>query len=172
MNDYFLLQSSGEVWYCKNYIASIFPFSAVDDSKLRRFMNCNKRSHLEFPPLLDILSSGVLHLDNSDVGKNIPSPINSPTTRPLILVRPAEILPHDETNTNELLKRVTSTTTPPNTTWKTSHTIEWDSATCLTYRLLSTHSSRKFTTICPKSLSTFSRTLQKINMFMLNFQLT
>ena len=99
---------------------------------------------------LKLLSSGVLHLDNSDVGNNIPSPINSPTTRPLILVRPTEILPHDETNTNELLKRVTSTTTPPNTTttppnttWKTSHTIEWDSATCLTYRLLWTHSSRK-----------------------------
>ena len=116
MNYYFLLQSSGEVWYCKNYIASIFPFSAVDDSKLLSFMNCNKRSHREFLPSLDILSSGVLHLDNSDVGNNIPSPINSPTTRPLILVRPAEILPHDETNTNELLKRVTSTTTPPNTT--------------------------------------------------------
>ena len=36
------------------------------------------------------------------------------------------------TNTNELLKRLTSTTSP-NTTLRASHIIDWDSATCSTY---------------------------------------
>ena len=50
---------------------------------------------------------------------------------------------------------------------KTSHAIDWDSATCLInlqYRLLSTNYTRKLVyklrTNCPKSLSTSSRTLK------------
>ena len=76
LNDYCLLQSSNEVWYCKHCIASIFPFSSVDDSELYSLMNCRIPSHLEFLPPLDVLSkiSGILYLD---IENNIPHPINS-----------------------------------------------------------------------------------------------
>ena len=79
LNDFCLLQSSNEVWYCKHCIASIFPFSSVDDSELHNLMNCRIPSHLEFLPSLDVLSkiSGIPYLDNSDIDNNIPNPINS-----------------------------------------------------------------------------------------------
>ena len=48
LNDYCLLQSRNEVSYCKCCIASLFPFSSVDDSALYSLMNCRKPSHLEF----------------------------------------------------------------------------------------------------------------------------
>ena len=64
---------------CKHCIASIFPFSSVDDSELYSFMKCRIPSHLEFQPSLDVLSniSGISYLDNSDTQNNIPNPINS-----------------------------------------------------------------------------------------------
>ena len=42
-------------------------------------MNCRIPSHLEFLPLLDVLSkiSGIPYLDSSDVENNIPNSINS-----------------------------------------------------------------------------------------------
>ena len=79
LNDYCFLQSSNEVRYCKHCIASIFPFSSVDDSELYGLMNCRKPSHHKFLPLLDVLSkvSGIPYLDNSDIENNIPNPFNS-----------------------------------------------------------------------------------------------
>ena len=56
LNDFCLLKSSNEVWYCKHCIASIFPFSSVDDSELYNLMNCRMPSHLDFLPSLDVLS--------------------------------------------------------------------------------------------------------------------
>ena len=77
-NDYGLLQSSRDVWYCKNYIASIFPVS----SELFSLMNSRMPPHLEFLPSLDILSkiSGIPNLDNSNMENNIPNPMNSKDT--------------------------------------------------------------------------------------------
>lgn len=79
LNDYCFLQSSNEVWYCKYCVASIFPFSSVDDSALYSPMNCRIPSHLEFLPSLDVLSkiSGIPYLDNSDIENNVPNPIKS-----------------------------------------------------------------------------------------------
>lgn len=57
LNDYCLLQSSNEVWYCKLCMASIFPLSSVDNSELYSLMNCRIPSHLEFLPSLDVLSN-------------------------------------------------------------------------------------------------------------------
>ena len=79
LNDYCLLQSSNEVWYCKHCIATVFPFSSVEDSELYSLLNCRMPSDLEFLPSLDVLSkiSGIPYLDNSDIENNIPNPINS-----------------------------------------------------------------------------------------------
>ena len=79
LNDHCLLQLSNEVWYCKHCIASMFPFSSVDDSEVYSLMNCRIPPHNEFLPSLDVLSniSGIPYLDNSDIENNIPNPINS-----------------------------------------------------------------------------------------------
>ena len=79
LNDYCLLQSSNEVWYCKHCVASMFPSSSVDDSELYSLMNCRIPSNLESLPSLDVLSkiSGIPYLDNSDIENNILNPINS-----------------------------------------------------------------------------------------------
>ena len=71
-NDYSLSQSSNEVWYCKNCIASLFPFSSIDDFELYSLMNCGMPSHLESLPSFNVLSkiSGIAHLDNSDIVYN------------------------------------------------------------------------------------------------------
>ena len=72
-------QVMNEVWYCTHCIASIFPFSSVDDSELYSLMTCRIPSHLEFLPSLDVLStiSGIPYLDNSDIDNDIPNPVNS-----------------------------------------------------------------------------------------------
>lgn len=77
-NDYGLLQSSRDVRYCKNYIASIFPFS----SELFSLINSRMPPHLEFLSSLDTLSaiSGIPNLDNSNMENKIPNPINSKHT--------------------------------------------------------------------------------------------
>ena len=79
LNDYCLLQSNNEVWYCKHCVASMFPSSSVDDSELYSLMNCRIPSNLEFLPSLDVLSKmfGIPYLDNSDIENNMPNPINS-----------------------------------------------------------------------------------------------